>query len=219
MKRPIQRKISDLKPNKQIRYATVTQVAEFLNCSERMVRNYCKQKLIPAVQTRGGHHRIPLSLETKWAMDRLKNPQFWKRPVGSFRPNTDEVWEVWVQIAKLHGLKGVITDEYDVMRADPQKYEKLKRAIIKLSNRRSRLDRLILEGWMRKLLRDGKKLTVTSLIARMKISRDTFYRKFRPAEVRAIRQRVLRSLRTEVTLVDWSQLPESGFQTFQGPKP
>ena len=135
-----------------------------------MVRNYCKQKLIPALQMPGGQYRIPLSVEVRWTLDRLKNPHFWKQPVGAAIDNPDKAWLLWSKIARLYGLK----------RPEAPKWNKFKRWVIdQLRLKRKReIEKVLLTGCILQIERNGGKPTRVRIAKCLGISRDTLNRRY-----------------------------------------
>src|SRR5260370_29163500 len=85
------------------------------NCSERTVREWCKQGLIPeAYQTCGGHWRIrmPLSVKTRYQLDKRSTDWPFEDSGEDFQGDWNPEMAEWLMLAQLYQQR--LEDDFPV---------------------------------------------------------------------------------------------------------
>jgi hypothetical protein len=168
------------------KYLLPKDLARIAGCSERTIREYCKRQKIPeAIRTRGGHFRIvrPLSGQTRLFLEKLRGG--WpfdgsSDAEGEFEPDYAES----LLLAHLYDLDldEFVSDPVAVYR-DPKKLdaaEKIEKAIFERQGKQKGFSNLILVGSVCRFWRRHKRApTVQEIANAMRVSRSTFYRRYR----------------------------------------
>lgn len=151
---------------------TPAQLANFLDCSQRTARNYCKGGLIPAYQTRGGHWRIKLPLPrniTRALLAELKNHDLAHYAHHAARLLGDS--RLYRKLLDAALIAEPLRDNRG--RLDP----KIAKHLMTRSGRE--FDHLLLIASVSSLTRESRARTTTNLARHLRMSRDTLYRRFK----------------------------------------
>src|ERR1043166_603302 len=88
------------------KYLSPAGLAKLQRCSERTIREWCKQDVIPeASRTRGGHYRIsmPLSAQTRFALEKRSRNWPFKNSGGDLQGDFEPDLAEWLTLALIYG--------------------------------------------------------------------------------------------------------------------
>jgi hypothetical protein len=168
------------------------------NCSERTVREWCKQGQIPeAHRTSGGHWRISMPLSGKTRLELEKRCRDWpfEEGAGDLQGNWEPDLAEWLLLAQLYQVDvshhvpvptlaelGELLQQGLIEKEPTDENERMARRIQDkiiqtLESRKPFWDLLVL-GWVYQLSQKNQRLpTVRDVAERMRLSRSALYRR------------------------------------------
>ena len=209
-KRPIKAKTSGLtgksRADRGLRgrpaWLSLGRLAQLQRCSERTIREWCKQGLIPeSYKTPGGHWRVrmPLSVKTRYQLEKRRDDWFFDQRAGDFQGDFAADFAEWLMLAQLYQRRldehlpvPAIAELGDALcngRIDQTRKGKIARRIqgliIARLERKETFSDLVLLGWVYQFWRKEKRPPTAREAAQLLgLSRDTFYRRYTGAALR-----------------------------------
>jgi hypothetical protein len=179
------------------KYRSPAELADIQGCSERTIREWCKQGVIPEASTTKGHHwriRMPLSMKTRYELEKRRDDWPFKGQTrdlqGDFSEDIAErllltqFYQLGLYekppVPYLAELPDVLTKGFIAKPISKKEIlaRKIQDLIMKRFENGESLSDLLLTGWVYHVWHEKQRCpTVEEIAELMGISRDTFYRR------------------------------------------